>query len=364
MKYLNTKTVWSPVFIRHSLLVALMYVPVLFSCEQNEPSTFSNIITPPGVYILNQGSDGKNNAGLSYYSFKTGETSFDIFNGTLGDTGQDMMAYGSKLYITVSKSSVVTVLDLKTGKLLKRISVKKDEQQRTPRYLTYYEGNVYASTYDGNVIRLDTTSLEITGVTPVGSNPEGIAAVNGKLYVANSNGLEFGNPDKTLSVVDIASFKETKRITVGLNPYIVKADPYGDIYLTYLGNFNDISGGFQRVNTFTNEVTDINIPANQQFTIVDDLLYYFGITYNADYTTNCSFGIFNVKTETPVTNQFIADGTIINTAYGIGVDPDNKDVYIADTNYSNPGTVVIFGQDGKKKKTLNVGINACQFIFN
>jgi YVTN family beta-propeller protein len=363
MKHFNVKTTMFKAFIRHSSLIALALTVFLSSCEK-EDTIDPSLVSSPGVYILNQGLDGKNNAGLSYYSFATGETKFDIFDGKLGDTGQDMMAYGSKLYITVSKSSVITVLDLKKGNLLKLIAVKNGDQPRSPRYLTYYEGNVYASTYDGNVIRIDTTQMEITGITAVGSNPEGIAAAEGKLYVANSNGLNFPNLDKTLSVVDIATFKETEKITVGLNPFIVKADQQGDIYLTYLGNYAGIPGGFQRINTKTKEVTDINITANQQFTIMDDKLYYIGVTYNADYSTNCSFGIFDVNTETSVTNQFISDDTTFNTAYGIGVDPNTSDVYIANTDYSNPGTVLIFDKNGKKKKTLNVGINACRFAFN
>jgi hypothetical protein len=284
----------------------------------------------PGVFILNQGTWGENNAYLSYYNFQTGKLQFDITT---------------------------------TRQPLKSIDLLNGKEPREPRYLASYNGKVYVTTYDGNVIRIDTTSLTQDGITPVGSNPEGIAATNGKLYIANSGGTNYPNFDNTLSIVDIATFKEEKVLTVGLNPFIVRTDNYGNVYLTYKGNYGDSPGGFQKIDTKTNVITDIAIPANQEFTIAGDLLYFYGVTYNPDYSTNNTIGIYNVKTEQSVTNQFITDNTKFSTPYGIGVNPKNSDVYIADTDYSNPGIVYVFGSDGKKKNTINAGINPCKFVF-
>ncbi|MDR2085725.1 MAG: hypothetical protein LBP72_00960 [Dysgonamonadaceae bacterium] len=337
-----------------------VFIAVFTACESTDPEPAPGIeFSSSGVFILNQGSFGKNNAGISYYDFESGKTSFDIMNGALGDNAQDMLIYGRKLYVTVSGSGYILILNLNTREA-KQLKLKDDEQKdRQPRYLTSYEGKIYATTYDGYVVRLDTTSLQITGIVQVGNNPEGIAAVGGKLYVANSGGMQVP-PDSTLSVVDIAGFSETKKITVGLNPFIVKADSYGDVYLTYQGNFTDKPGGFQRIDTNTDDVFDMDASANHSFTIDGDLLYF----YRTDYGKNTAFGIFDVKTETLTSNPIISDGTKITTAYGIGVDPVTKDVYISDTDYSAPGTVTIFGAGGTKKKTLNVGINACQFAFH
>jgi len=335
------------------------------ACENNDPTPENKpVASTSGVFILNQGSYPGNNASLSYYDFTTGTTSLDITNGKLGDTGQDMIIYGSKLYVSVYASSVIAVIDLQSLGILKNIEVSDGPQPRKPRSLTSYEGKIYASTYDGNVIRIDTTALIVEAVTKVGSNPEGIAAVNGKLYVANSNGLEYPNVDNTLSIVDIATFTETKRITVGLNPNCVMADSSGDIYLSYKGNYIDISCGMQKIDTKTDAVTDLTgVSSGQNFTIVDDILYYFDVTYNLDGTANSTFGRYNVKTGQKVSGAIISDRTKINAAGAIGVDPDSKDIYISDTNYSTPDKVYIFGSDGVLKKTIEVGILACKFVF-
>ena len=344
------------------LLIAMGFT----ACEKDDPTPNPEPgETVSGVFILNQGGWGENNAGISYYDFETGEFRFDIATATLGDIGQDMIAYGSKLYVSVSESGRVTVFDLKSHTRLKDIELRNGEQMRQPRYFAPYNGKVYVTTLDGNVVRIDTTSLSQDGITPVGPNPEGIAAVNGKLYVANSGGfLPDYTYNNTLSIVDIAGFREEMVLTVGLNPCFVHADSYGNVYLTYKGNYYDVPDGFQQIDTKTNTVTDIShIPANQDFVIVGDSLYFYGVTYNPDYSTNNTFGIYNVKTKQLVNNRIITDGTNITTAYGIGVNEKTKEVYISDTDYSNPGTVYVFGEDGKKKNTLNVGVNACKFVF-
>jgi hypothetical protein len=345
--------------MKHSIGL-LLFLIVFSACEKNDPPVTEKTAVS-GVLILNQGMQGQNSAGISHYYFQTRETIFDLMDGKLGDTGQDMIIYGSKLYVSVHGSSVINVIDLKTTTSLEIIPVRDGELPRNPRYLTSYGGKVYASTYDGNVIRIDTTNLTIEAVTKVGSNPEGIAAANGKLYVANSNGLAFPDFHNTLSVVDIAEFKEIEKITVGLNPNYLAADDYGDIYLSYRGNYADIPSGMQKIDTKTDEVTDLaGISSGENFTIVDDILYYFNVVYNLDGTTSCTYGRYDVKNEQKVSGEIISGDAEINTAFAIGVDPVSKDIYISDIN---PNKIYVFGADGNLKETIDAGIFACKFIF-
>ena len=347
---------------------SLFFLFVFAACEENEPAPNPEPVeSESGVFILNQGRWGENNASLSYYDFKTGITSPDITDGTLGDLAEDMIAYGSKLYVVVNGSSRITIFDLNTRLRVKDIDLFNGDQPRNPNGLTSYNGKVYVTTNDGNVVRIDTVSLSQDGITPVGPNPVGIAAVKNKLYVANSGGYlpEYNN---TLSIVDIPTFKEEKVLTVGLNPNIVRADGSGNVYLTYRGNYVDDFGGFQKID-INHTVTNIPISANQDFEIVfsdfgDAWIFYYGVTYNPDYTTNNTVGIYSLYgRDVLTTDQFITDGTKINTPYGIGVNHETGDVYIADTDYSSPSTVYIFDLHGKKKQTLSVGFMACKFVF-
>jgi YVTN family beta-propeller protein len=344
-------------------IIGLFIFSVVFTaCEKNDPVQELKPVTPSGVFILNQGGYGQNNAGITHYSLKTGDIIADIMDGALGDTGQDMILYGGKLYVSVYGTSVINVIDLKTTASLKIIPVKDSNGTvaRGPRSLAAYAGKIYASTHDGHVIRIDTTTLAIEAITETGPYPEGIAAAGGKLYVANSNGLNFPDFDNTLSIIDIAEFKETERITVGLNPNGVAADARGDIYLSHKGNYVDIPSGMKKIDARTGELTDLaGVASGENFTIADDMLYYFNVAYTSEGTV-CTFGRYNISTGQKAPEEIITDGTKINTAFAIGVDPDSRDVYISDTN---PHKVYIFDADGRLKKTIDAGVFACKFIF-
>ena len=85
---------------------------------------------------------------------------------------------------------------------------------RQPRAITFDSGKAYVCSYDGTVARIDTASLEIDGVAEVGRNPEDLCVQDGKLYVSNSGGLDWAGVgvDRTVSVVDLSTFAETKKL--------------------------------------------------------------------------------------------------------------------------------------------------------
>ncbi|MCL1937203.1 MAG: hypothetical protein FWF52_02265 [Candidatus Azobacteroides sp.] len=349
--------------------LCLWITSCLTSCETGpEPATEPVLPGNHGVFILNQGRYNANNASISYYNFETGELQLDMI-GTdtepLGSLGQDMLIYGSKLYVTVSSSSNIRVFDLNSHRPLKRIDVFDDNAiPRKPRYLTSYNGNIYASCSDGHAIRLDTASLTINGIVAVGEYPEGIAAYNEKLYVANSGGESEDGPHNTVSVIDLLTFKseEPNRITVGLNPYILRSDGLGSIYLTYQGDFAAISGGFQKINTSDYSVQYLASSPKQDFIIENGFAYYFDVVYTLESTTDITYGKYDLNGKT--VSSFISDtGAIKNIPYGIGINSYTKDFYIADSDWTNPGKVYIFNSEGKKINELNVGINPCKFAF-
>ncbi len=335
------------------------------SCEDDDEG--GNGVTPTNrtLFILNEGSSKTNTSDISVVNLEDSILNSNKLGDFIGDTGQDLLIYGSKLYVSVSGSSYVKVIDAKTGGNIKNIEVKDDKGEgRSPRYLASYGGKIYASTFDGNVIRIDTTSLSITGTTAVGTNPEGIAIAKGKIYVANSDGLNYLNGyenGKTVSVIDIATFKETTKIPVGVNPFKVQADQYGDVYVNCKGNYTGTS--FYRINTNTDEASVVAGVNVTNFTILDDYCYFYDVTYDAEWNATQTYGKFNVKTDKLESGSLITDGTKINTAYAIGVNPETKDVYISDTDYLNDGTVYVFDSAGKKIQSFEAGLNPSGFAF-
>lgn len=319
-----------------------------------------------GAYILNTGNWGGNDASIQYLDLEKGTISNDLYaaaNGeNLGDLGQDLCLYGSKLYATVSESSKVVIMD-KQCKVIKSIPLaNKEGQPLKPRYMTAVDGNVYFTAYDGTVSRLDTLSLGITGTVEVGDHPEALTNANGKLYV-NISGYGKG---KSVAVVDIKTFTKTKDIEVVLNPYtqcITGDDGY--VYMVSNGNYAGnpkkpesewIYQAMQRIDPKTDEVKNI-CPATY-IANKGDKMYILYAEYYLPDTHKAS--IYDLKTGKE--SAFI-DIASIPSPNSMHIDPITGDVYISNTPYGAAADLMIYDKDGNFKKKLSTGYSTSKVVF-
>jgi YVTN family beta-propeller protein len=349
----------------------LTVVTLLFfiSCENNDNVEETPTIST-GVYVLNAGKNKSNNASITYYDFSSGATTSDLFalqnSRGLGDTGQDIIKYGSKLYISVYQSSLVEVVNPATCKSLKSIPLTDAGGNATkPRSLACANGKIYIVLYSGSVAELDTTTLSVDKTISVGANPNKSVIVNNKLYVGNSGGAATVK-DSTVSVINLSTFTEEKKIVVGLNPFgDIGADSQGDVYVLSKGNYKDIPARFQRIEAGTNKVTTIDL-SMQGFAVYGDKLYSFD--FIPDSNSKATLGsvkvaIYDLKNEKLISSNIIDSSLVEKTPYAIGVDPTTNNVYLGVTDYVNAGTVYCFGSDGSLKYTFTAGINPCKFFF-
>ncbi|MDE6278210.1 MAG: YncE family protein, partial [Muribaculaceae bacterium] len=242
---------------RH-LIPALLLLALLPACRHDEiviipegetiidfPAEDSRIA---GFYLLNEGNMGSNKCTLDRFSYSTGLYERNIYareNPTvameLGDVGNDIAIYGSKLYIVVNCSHKLEVLDLPTARRLAMIDIPNC------RYLAFSGPNAYVSSYIGPVgedpdcplgavFRVDTLTLSITGRCTVGYQPEEMVVLGRKLFVANSGGYRPPVYDRTVSVIDIPSFFEERKIDVAINLHHLRADSRGRLWVSSRGN--------------------------------------------------------------------------------------------------------------------------------
>ncbi|WP_455593069.1 DUF5074 domain-containing protein [Bacteroides sp.] len=323
------------------------------------------------IYILNEGLFNLNNSTLSRYSFRNGELIPDYFRQVnrrgLGDTANDMAVYGSKLYIVVNASSQIEVVDLYTGNSLKQIPLLAENgSSRQPRYIAFDEGKTYVCSFDGTVARIDTASLAIDGLTKAGRNPDGICVQNRKLYVTNSGGLDWEGMgvDNTVSVIDLATFTETKKIEVGPNPGRIQATENGFIYVATRGtNIEEGDYHFVQIDSRTDQVVRTYKEKVFNFAINDNLAYLCNFNYR---TQTSSVKVFNLQTGQTERENFITDGTEIHTPYCITVNPYNGNIYITDAyDYKVKGDVLCFNPQGQLQFRINnVGINPNTIVFS
>jgi DNA-binding beta-propeller fold protein YncE len=370
------------------LKITGLWILVLFSACRKEKQLIleeSEIVTeaspnasPKGFYLLNEGNMNANKASLDYLDFTTGKYRRNIYaqinpeiTKGLGDVGNDLKIYGSKLYAVLNVSNKIEVLDVKSGRRITQIDLNNC------RYITFHKNKAYVSAYLGNigdpsspqgiVAEIDTATLTINRKVKVGRQPEEMAVVGNKLYVANSGGYSPPDYETTISVIDIPSFSETEKIPVAINLHRLKADKYGDLYVSSRGDYYDIPSQLFVIETQNHTIKKtFDIPVSE-IIIQDDLAYIYSSTFNYQSGTNyISYRMLDVKNETILDRSFITDGTNkkIIIPYGIAVNPQTKEIFITDArDYVTPGVLYCFNSDGKLKWSVGTGDIPAHFAF-
>lgn len=327
-----------------------------------------------GFYLLNEGNMGSNKATLDYYSFETGEYTRNIYAETnptvpkeMGDVGNDIAIYGSKLYAVINCSGKVEVMDYKTAKRIAKIDIPNCRFVKflgRYAYVTSYAGPVVIDpNYEqiGFVAKIDTTTLKEVDRCYVGFQPDELEIVEGRIYVANSGGYMGASNttgyERTVSVIDIRTFKEEKRIDVAYNLERIKADSRGNLWVSSRGDYKGLPARLYFIDKQQQRVTDTIPIAATNYWIDDDMLYVYGTEWShitKEWTI--TYSLVDTRTHEIISKNIITDGTDqkIEKPYGIMVDPETKDIYITDAgNYVTPGLLYCFDKKGKLKTYID-----------
>lgn len=325
-------------------------------------------LTTNGVYVLNEGVFNMNNSSLSHIAMDEGTIVKDYFyarnSRKLGDTGNDMQRYGSKIYIVLSVSSQVEVIDAASGESLRQIPFFQGTKSRQPRNIAFHDNKAFVCSFDGTVAVIDTASLSVEKYIAVGKNPDGIAVSNGKVYVSNSGGLDYPNYDSTVSVIDAHTYEEIVRITVGLNPYAIVPDRYGKLYVVCRGNYGSIPMSLKVIDSGSDEV-ETAFPGLEEevlgMAVQGDTAYLYYHDHMAG--TGSRIMILDLLTGQLIRQHFVTDGTVLQTVYGITTDPITGNVWVADAkDMTSTGTVHCFSSEGKRLQSYGVGINPAKMV--
>ncbi|NML23804.1 YncE family protein [Pseudoflavitalea sp. G-6-1-2] len=374
--------------MKYTFIAACSFLLLLGGCRKDEPilkekpKGVTDGMGPnthiKGFFLLNEANMGSNKSSIDYFDYETGVYRLNLFpsrNPTvsreLGDVGNDIQIYGNKLYAVINVSHLVEVMDVNTAKHIATISIPNC------RYITFSEGMAYVSSYAGPVqldpnarlgyvARFDTTNLKVIDTCVVGYQPEEMVIRDKKLYVANSGGYRFPNYDNTVSVIDLNTFKETKKIPVAINLHRLELDNKNNIYVTSRGDYKSVHS-----NTFILDANDqisdvLDLPASN-ITICGDSAYVYSTEWSHVTQKNeISYAIVDTRTKKVVSRNFITDGTekSIKIPYGIAVNPETREIYVTDAkNYVTSGEVLCFSPQGKLKWRTLAGNIPAHIVF-
>ena len=227
-------------------VLCILYSVLLISCRGDEiiyPTLGTHVtdeVRTGGLYVLCEGNMGSNKARLDYMNLETGEYYSNWYGAQnpkqlkeLGDVGNDIQQYGHRLYAVINCSHKVEVMDLQARHIgqieipnCRYMAFKGDKL-----YVSAYVGSIADPELLGSVFEIDTASLAITREVKVGHQPDELCIIDNRLYVCNSGGYLINRHDSTLSVIDLQSFTEIKKITVGENPQRVRVDNSGKLWI-------------------------------------------------------------------------------------------------------------------------------------
>ncbi|MCW5909433.1 MAG: YncE family protein [Cyclobacteriaceae bacterium] len=336
-----------------SILMLAILVASVSSCKDDENPVKE---FPSGVLVINEGAFEKSNGSITHYDPETKEVSQDIFglnnNGlALGDIVQSLTIAGDYAYVVVNNDNKVEVTTANTFKSVHTIS-----SVSLPRYFTTHNGKGYLTEWVSfidpgrvAVINLTSHAVETTITTDYGS--ENIIAANNKLFVSNN----FSN---TVSVINPTSNEVTETIEVGSSPGELVQDSEGKVWVICGGDYGEANASLHRINTATNEVDKtielemsagrmaINKAKDQLYVVSGKAVYKISIT------------------DTTVPETSFISVTAAVGLYGIGVDTETDEIYLADAKgFAANGSVYRYNASGTLLDEFTAGIGPNGFVF-
>ena len=364
--------------MRRHLLLYIVLMAALTACRTDDAivymeeedtggrSVASEVV---GMYVLNEGNMGSNKCTLDYLDLSGKDSTVHYLRNIyaernpsevkeLGDVGNDIQIYGSRLWMVINCSNKVEVCRASDAVKIGKVNIPNC------RYVAFDGDYAYVSSYvgpvslEGNaprgmIYKVDTLTLEKLDSCVVGYQPEEMVATGGKLYVANSGGYNFPAYDSTISTVDLKTMREERHTEVAVNLHHLREDHYGQLWVTSRGNYENEPSNLYCLRLSESGEPIITHQMDVQVSdlcIVGDSLYFYGVGWNQVTQQNTrQYGIINVRT-----HQMVADVLSnaeelakIRMPYGIIVHPKNRDFYVMDAkNYVSSGELLHFHADG------------------
>lgn len=367
------------------LAVLLMGTAVMTSCSDDNdgPETYLQEYST-GAYVVNSGNMYSNIesslTAIDYASSTATQNVFKTANGrTLGNTANDGIVYGNKIYLAVDQSNTIEVIDKKTKQSIKQIKTTDllgKAEGAEPRHISADGGKVYFTTYGGYVAAVDTTSFALQKKWKVGSYPEGLVIAHGNIYVANSN---YGKGGGNISCINLSNDKvETKNIEGVNNPTSIY---YASNVLYVLDNqyydasFNAYGENSLRTVSFAEGKSQKVADGNYAACVTPCATTRMYVVRPYFFVLNAPFG------GTPSVSVLAAGSTQAQTMTlsempvspcGIFVDPLNGHIFVLSyrlgdkgyPDYSGNGYVVEYDRAGQKQHEYETGVGSCAMFFD
>ena len=351
--------------IKKVAILSIVLSTLFISCDNDDENTGSGSDYSDGILVSGEGSAAgtgsisfipKDLSNVSHLIYKTEN------DNELGTFLQSMEISGTNAYISVDNQHTITVVDRVSFEEVAKIN----SDLETPRYMEAV-GNIGYSTNWGStaddsddfVAVIDLDSYKVTKKIPVSLGPERIIEKNGKLYVSHKGAWGVNN---VISVIDIATDAVTE-ITVADKPDELFFDENGSLVVLSEGSTEydmdwNVTGhtkaSISKINVNTNTVTstlDFAIGEHPSLLEIDNGNLYYSL----------NSGVYMLGTS----DTTLPSTAFIETGYINALSIEENQLYAVVASYTALSDLNVYNLTSKEMvTTLKVGIGASKIYFN
>ena len=342
----------------HYLLSLLLLVTLTLSGCKKEDDDDTPV--PPSssstVLVSCEGSFLASNASLSAYDTEGGTVTDNVFesvNGyAIGDILQSITVDGQRIFLVVNNSGKVEVMNGETYEAELPILGLS-----SPRHLAkvseakaYVTNNSFGAGNDISI--LDIQNNTVSGNIDIDLDTEGILVSGGFAYACAPYSNE-------LQVISTQTDQVVSTIDVGLGANHIVQDDQGDLWILRF----ELDAMFAIIDMEIVQVSPALGAVLATYQVPQPWNYTNRLVANGSDVFVLNGDVFHVNT----VNSTLEDEPVIEVgalSYGIGVDPQNGDIYIGEASgLGLAGSVYRFNSAYQPLDTVTVGVGPNGFHF-
>ncbi|NJN26678.1 MAG: hypothetical protein HC819_12220 [Cyclobacteriaceae bacterium] len=338
-------------------LVALFATLSFFSsCDTGDDGP--DVPKKTGVLVINEGNFSNGDGSLSFYDEENMTIANNVVknaNGgaNIGGTIQSLTLDDGVGYLLCNAPDKIEFISADDFKYLANPVTNLSQ----PRYMAIAGDKGYISCWGpwgpGNslpksyIAVMDLKSRSIVDTLACGSGPEGIVAIDNKLFVANSF-------ETSISVIDLEHMT-SKKIYLFTFPRHFAVEASGTLWAT-------VASGLYRIDPTTLTKTDSLVVNNAQgkFAIDGDGKFLYLLTAQAWPGTKTEIYKFDIKNKTLGTSALVTgDGF-----YGLAFNGTTDRLYVGvSPSFSGAGKIYVYNTKGTVIDDADVGVGPNGFAF-
>jgi DNA-binding beta-propeller fold protein YncE len=320
--------------------------------------------TGSGLFIVNEGNFQYGNATLSYYNPEAKTVENEIFYranaAKLGDVAQSMTIYHNIGWVVVNNSHVIFAIDLETFKEKGRIT-----NFTSPRYIHFVsDTKAYVTQlWDNRIAIVNPTTYEITGYIDVPNMNTESGSTEQMVQYGKYVFVNCWSYQNKLLKIDTETDKVLAELTVGIQPTSVVLDKNNKLWTVTDGGYEGSPYGYEAPSLFRIDPETFTIEQQFRFDLGDapSELVLNG-TRDRLYWINNDVWCMSVDEDHIPVRPFLPYQH--TKYYGLTVNPNNGDVYVADAiDYQQQGIVYRYSSRGELIDKFYVGVTPGAFCW-